>query len=111
MPKTAARYDVIVSERATEMLVDHAGFLAHVSEQAAQNLIDAFEQSANSLREMPLRHAYLEHPDLPRKKYRKFVLNGRYLLLSQMCNRTVYIDYFADCREEWNWLLKDVEEK
>ena len=43
------RYHVIVSERATQMLVSHAAFLAQVSPKAAERLTLEFEKNANSL--------------------------------------------------------------
>ena len=47
------KYHVIVSERATQMLVSHAAFLAQVSEEAAERLTSEFEKTANSLERMP----------------------------------------------------------
>ena len=38
------RYHVIVSERATQMLVSHAAFLAQVSPEAAERLTVEFEK-------------------------------------------------------------------
>ena len=42
------RYHVIVSERATQMLVSHAAFLAQVSPEAAERLTAEFEKTTNS---------------------------------------------------------------
>ena len=47
------RYHVIVSERATQMLVSHAAFFAQVSPEAAERLTEEFEKTANSLETMP----------------------------------------------------------
>ena len=47
------KYRVIVSERATQMLVSHAAFLAQVSPEAAEKLTVEFEKTANSLGTMP----------------------------------------------------------
>ena len=49
------KYRVIVSERATQMLVSHAAFLAQVSPEAAERLTAEFEKTANSLALMPQR--------------------------------------------------------
>ena len=43
------KYRVIVSERATQMLISHAAFLAQVSPEAAERLTAEFEKTANSL--------------------------------------------------------------
>ena len=50
------KYIVIISERASEMLVSHIRFLAQVSEQATQNLIEEFKVSAKSLEDLPERN-------------------------------------------------------
>lgn len=49
------KYRVIVSDRATRMLVSHAAFLAQASPEAAERLTEAFEKTANSLAHMPQR--------------------------------------------------------
>lgn len=49
------KYTIIVSERAKQMLVSHAAFLAQTSVKAAQRLAESFEKTANSLEFMPQR--------------------------------------------------------
>ena len=51
--KQQNKYRVIVSERATQMLVSHVAFLAQVSPEAAERLTTEFEKAANSLELMP----------------------------------------------------------
>lgn len=52
-----AKYRVIVSERAAQLLVQHAAFLAKVNREAADRLVEVFAETANSLEEMPPRGA------------------------------------------------------
>ena len=52
-------YSLIVSKRATQMLVSHAAFLAKVSPEAANRLVASFEETANSLATMPERCSWL----------------------------------------------------
>ena len=61
------KYRVIVSERATQMLISHAAFLAQVSPEAAEQLTAEFEKTANSLELMPQRCPWLtgEYDNLP----------------------------------------------
>ena len=47
------KYRLIVSDRATRMLVSHAAFLAQASPEAVERLTEAFEKTANSLAHMP----------------------------------------------------------
>lgn len=96
---------IVVSERATQMLVTHSRFLAQVNEQAALNLIDDFQKQENSLETMPERSPRLEDPYLPSGKYYKLLMGKWYLLIYQIQNGIVYIDYVVDCRQNNQWLL------
>lgn len=99
------KYIVIVSERATQMLVSHSRFLAQVNEQAALNLITDFQSQANSLETLPERCPWLEDSYLPSKKYYKLIMGKWYLLIFQIKKDCVYIDYVVDCRQKNQWLL------
>lgn len=61
------KHRVIVSERATQMFVFHAAFLAQVSPEAAKQLTAEFEKTANSLELMPQRCPWLTGEYIPRK--------------------------------------------
>ncbi|MDQ6418504.1 type II toxin-antitoxin system RelE/ParE family toxin [Paenibacillus sp. LHD-117] len=98
------RHAVIVSERAVGMLVDHARFLANVSEEAAQNLIKDFQSASMSLETFPERNPWLIDSALPINKYRKLVFGKRYLIIYQFKNDHVYVDFIIDCRQEYAWL-------
>ena len=50
-----SKYRVIVSERATQMLVSHVAFLAQTSPEAAERLTVEFEKTVHSLEVMPQR--------------------------------------------------------
>lgn len=105
MESVDRKYIVIISDKASEMLVSHARFLAQVSEKAAQNLIEEFKVSAKSLEKLPDRNPWLSDPVVPVNKYRKLLICKRYLLIYQIKGGTVYIDYIVDCRQDYNWLL------
>ena len=99
------KYIVIVSERASEMLVSHARFLAQVSEQAAQNFIKKFKLSAKLLEDLPERNPRLDVPAMQINKYRKLLICKHYLLIYQIKGNAVYVDYIVDCRQAYEWLL------
>ena len=99
------KYIVIISERASEMLVSHTRFLAQVSEQAAQNLIEEFKVSAKSLEDLPERNPRLDVLAMPINKYRKLLLGMQYLLIYQIKGNVVYVDYIVDCRQNYEWLF------
>jgi plasmid stabilization system protein ParE len=98
-------YHVIISERAGEMLVQHVRFLAQVSTQAAEKLRLDVIGAAKSLQKFPERCSWLTDPALPANKYRKLLVDKRYLLIYQIKDDTVYIDYILDCRQDYAWLI------
>ena len=99
------RYHVIISQRAGEMLVEHARFLAQVSPEAADKLRMNIIEAAKSLQEFPQRGSWLVDPGLPANVYRKVLVDKRYLLIYKIKDDTVYIDYVVDCRQDYYWLI------
>ncbi len=105
MSSAAKRYHVIISERAGDMMMQHIRFLAKVSPQAADRLRRDFVEAAESLQEFPERGSWLSDPLLQANKYRKLLVDKRYMLIYQIKDNTVYIDYIVDCRQDYRWLL------
>ena len=100
-------YSVVVSERAAQMLVSHASFLANVNVEAANRLTSEFVETANSLRNMPQRHPWLRGDYIPRNTYRFALFEKRYMLIFQIVDEIVYVDYVVDCRQDYRWLLQN----
>lgn len=99
------KYTIIVSERAKQMLVSHAAFLAQTSVNAAQRLADSFEKTTNTLEFMLQRCAWLTNEFIPRNMYRYLLFEKRYMLIFQVKDNTVYVDYVIDCRQDYEWLI------
>ena len=99
------RYNVVVSDEATQMLISHARFLAQASEHAAMRLIETFKAKTKSLEQFPERNPWLIDPFIPSGKYRKLLLEKRYLLVYQIKKNTVYVDAVVDTRQDYRWLL------
>lgn len=104
MDGTNKQYNVIVSERATDMLIQHVRFMTEVSPQAADKLRAEIIEASKSLQSFPERNSGFSDPVLPANKYRK-IISKRYLLVYQIKDDTVYIDYILDCRQDYQWLL------
>ena len=100
------KYHVIVSERAAQMLVSHAAFLAQVSPEAAERLTNEFEKAAQSLEFMPQRCPWLTGEYIPRNAYRFILFEKRYMLIFQIVDDIVYADYVVDCRQDYGWLIQ-----
>ncbi|ABO50977.1 plasmid stabilization system [Desulforamulus reducens MI-1] len=105
MDRENKRYTVVISDEAKQMLVSHAQFLAQVSEHAAIRLIEDFQVRAKSLEQFPERNPWLVDQLIPSRKYRKLLLEKRYLLVYQIKENTVYVDAVVDTRQDYGWLL------
>lgn len=103
---SVSEYSVNVSKRATNMLVSHAAFIAQVSTTAAEKLVVDFENAAQSLKTMPQRCPWFSGEFVPRNAYRFIIFDKRYMLLFQIKDNTVYVDYVLDCRQDYGWLIK-----
>lgn len=104
MDRENKRYTVVISDAATQMLIAHARFLAQVSEHAAMGLIENFQVKTKSLEQFPERNLWLVDPPIPSGKYRKLLLEKRYLLIYQVKENTVYLDAVVDTRQDYGWL-------
>lgn len=100
------KYKVIISELATREVSSHISFLANVSKQAAKETKQRLVEAIGSLSEMPGRFPFLDEEYIPKNKYHKMYVQSWYLVLYQIKDDTVYVDYILDCRQDYNWLLK-----
>lgn len=99
------KYKVIISDKAADMLIEHIRFLAEVSTEAAENLQDKIITSSKSLQHFPKRNPWITDPVLALYKYRKMVVDKRYMLIYQIKDEIVFVDYILDCRRHYRWLL------
>lgn len=101
-----SKYSVIISDKATQMLISHVAFLAKVNLNAAERLTLEFEKTANSLEIMPQRCSWLTADYIPKHYYRYIVFEKRYMLIFQIVDDVVYVDYVIDCRQDYSFLIK-----
>ena len=99
------KYTVIISEKAMSMLISHVRFLAQVSVNAASKLKAELIKEMEALDHMPEIYPWLNSEYIPANKYRKKLVHKRYLLIYQIVDDTVYIDYIVDCRQDYQWLI------
>ncbi len=100
------RYKVIVSERARHMLTGHVRFLAQKNPIAARRTKNELMNAIHSLYAMPERFPFLNAEFIPPNKYHKMFVEKWYLILYQVKDQMVYIDYIVDCRQDYGWLVK-----
>lgn len=88
------------------MLGAHIRFLAQVSRPAAVELKARLMGQMCSLQDMPQRYPFFNEEYIPVNKYYKVYVENRYLILYQIPDDAVYIDWIVDCRQDFSWLLK-----
>ena len=101
------QYKVIVSERARQMLAGHIRFMAQKSPStAAREVKNHLMDAIRSLHQMPERYPFLSAEFLPVNKYHKMFVEKWYLVLYQIKDQIVYVDYIVDCRQDYQWLVR-----
>lgn len=100
------KYNVIISDRAKEMLGMHIRFMAQVNKPAAVKLKNRLIEEMQSLQNMPQRYPFFNENYIPANKYHKLYVEHWYLVLYQIKDNTVYVDWIVDCRQDYQWLLK-----
>lgn len=99
-------YKVIVSDRSRQMLGNHVRFLAQKSPSSARKAKNKLMDAIRSLHQMPERFPFLKAEFIPTNKYHKMFVEKWYLILYQIKDQTVYVDYIVDCRQEYGWLVR-----
>jgi len=99
------RYKVIVAESTKTMLGAHIRFLAQVSPPAARKTKTSLLAAIRSLANMPERCPFFDDEYMPRNKYRKMFVENYYLILYQIRDNNVFVDYILDCRQDYSWLV------
>ena len=100
------QYNVIISDRARQMLAGHVRFLAQKSLPAARKMKNDLIDAIKSLYQMPERFPFLAADFIPPNKYNKMLVGKRYLILYQIKGQMVYVDYIVDCRQDYEWLIR-----
>lgn len=100
------KYNVVISDKAKEMLGVHIRFLSQGNRKAASDLKNRLIREIRSLEEMPQRFPFFNEAYIPPNKYHKLYVKEYYLVLYQIKDSTVYVDWIIDCRQDYQWLLK-----
>lgn len=98
-------YRIIISPEAIDMLKEHIAFIANVDKKAAINTKNQIVKAIKDLNNMPNRFPFFNEPYIPQNKYHKMFIEKWYLVLYQIKDDTVYIDYILDFRQDYQWLI------
>lgn len=99
------KYRVFISDRAKQDLLLHVRFLAQINKSAAQKLRQRLVTEIRSLEQMPHRYPFLNAEFIPPNKYHKLYVDNHYLILYQIRDDIVYVDWIVDCRQDYQWLV------
>lgn len=99
------KYEVVVSDRAKRMLASHLRFLAQINRDAAAAKKAELMEAMHSLEQMPQRFPFFQEAYIPTNRYHKMFVAKWYLILYQIQDDTVFIDYILDCRQDYSWLI------
>ena len=99
-------YEIIVSDRAKQSLGVHIKFLANVNKDAARKTKAKIIEGIRSLEKMPARFPFLDEQYIQRNKYHKMYIENWYLVIYQIKDNMVFVDYILDCRQDYGWLMK-----
>lgn len=100
------KYKVVVSDRAKRMLGTHIRFMAQVNKEAATEKKKEIMTAMRSLCRMPQRFPFFEELYITPNKYHKMFIEKWYLVLFQIRDDVVYVDYILDCRKDYSWLIR-----
>ena len=99
------KYKMIISDRAKRMLGEHIHFIAQVNKEAAASKKKQMMSALRSLCNMPQRFPFFEEMYISPNKYHKMYVEKWYLVLYQIQDDTVYVEYILDCRKDYSWLI------
>ena len=103
---TDNKYKVIVSDRAKRMLGTHIHFMAQVNKNAAAEKKKEIMTALRSLSQMPQRFPFFEEWYITPNKYHKMFIEKWYLVLYQIQDDAVYVEYILDCCKDYRWMVR-----
>lgn len=100
-----AQYNVLISPEAQRLMGNCVLFLAQTDMDAALRLKERLVEDIRRLERMPERCPFFNELYLPANKYHKLFVEKYYLILYQIKDGVVHVDYVVDCRQDYRWLL------
>lgn len=98
-------YKVVISDRVKRILASHIRFMAQMDSDVAKAKKKEIMDAMRSLNQMPQRFPFFNETYIIPNKYRKMFIQKWYIVLYQIKDDTVYVDYIIDCRKNYAWLM------
>ena len=99
-------YKVIISSEAKHGLEIIIRYVATNSIQASRKLRQDIIAEIKSLQLFPERNPFIEGEFIPYNKYHKLIIRRNYLVLYQIKDDAVLVEYVIDCRQDYQWLIR-----
>jgi len=93
-------YQITIAPAANDKMYEHFEFLARVSSDAANRLLEVLLTDIQSLKTLPFRNPPYNRPYLPAGKYRYMISGKRYRVIYQIEDDFVFVDDIQDCRQD-----------
>lgn len=87
------------------MLGTHIRFMTQANKKAAEAQKKEIMTAMRSLSRMPQRFLLFEEIYITPNKYHKMFIEKWYIVLCQIQDSTVYVEYIIDCRKDYSWLI------
>ena len=95
-------YKIVIDPAVNDRMYEHFEFLARVSADAANRLLESLLADIRLLKTMPFRNPSYNRPYLPVGKYRYMISSKRYRIIYQVDGNFVFVDDIQDCRQDEN---------
>jgi len=99
-------YRIIISEKAKKMIGEGISFIANVDKDAANKTKDLIINGIKSLYMFPERFPFFDFEYIPKNKYHKMFIEKWYLVLYQIKDKDILVDYVLDCRKDYRFLVQ-----
>lgn len=100
------QYKIIISDKAKNAMGKLVGYIAVDSPNTAERVKRELLKGIRSLSVFPQRNPFLEGDFIPYNKYHKLVIMKSFLIIYQIQDDKVYVDYIVNCRQAYQWLLR-----
>ena len=93
------KYTVLVREKCLDVFDKHVDFLAKVSIEAAEGLVDGFWKTVNGLTAFPERNVAVYLDSKPGERFHRALLGKHHAVLYAIEGSEVYVEAVIDLRQ------------
>lgn len=100
------KYKIFISEKANQQIKENLVFISNVAKEAANKQKIIFKDSIDKIEEDPKAYPFFESKYIPANKYHKYIVSKRYIIIYQIQDDVIYVDYVVDTRQNYQWLIR-----